>query len=122
MNNCPACDKPSISNWRKLNATSVFPRTCPECGIRYYISGWWHFSSLLSFEVILWGGFLLAFVLGSNFVFLLIPVALVLYYLVEVKYSKLREITPSQITKARIRAFIEIGVIVLVIVLVTRLR
>ena len=122
MTNCPSCKNSTISNWKKTGATSAFPKVCSGCGAKYYISGWWHFSSVLSFEVIFWGSIAVSIAIGSVYAFLLVPILLISLYILVSKYSNVREISDNEIRKARIRALIEVVVVFSVIVIVVNIQ
>jgi len=84
-----------------MNATSVRPKECTECGIKYCISGWWHFSTILSFETIFWGAIFASVIFNSAYALILVPLLVVGQYCVVSRYSKIKKISEAEVRKAR---------------------
>ena len=73
MNICPHCKFLGIKSWKKLNATKAFPVKCPKCKKLSFLPAWWHMGSILSMEVLFWGGIILALIMHSWLALLIFP-------------------------------------------------
>lgn len=82
MYNCPHCQQPTITAWRKANASDFFPVRCSACAGFSYISAWAHVSMVLASDALFWGTIILAFWLKSWLALLIFPLALWLVALV----------------------------------------
>ena len=101
MYHCPACDKECITAMEKINASSVFPKTCRKCNNQYYTSRIGVFPLILSFDVLFWGSIFLALMFKSWLIFLAFPIGIFFVGFLTAKYTKLREITPSEVKRSR---------------------
>ena len=73
MYSCPHCSSPSISAWRKFNATPWFPARCKICGGESMASGWGRAVAALGAEVLMWGSIVFAVAVRSVYGLLLLP-------------------------------------------------
>src|SRR5689334_21310312 len=77
MYNCPHCSAPTISGWRKSSSSPFFPARCRECGGESAISGWGRTVTAIGGQVLLWGSIIFAFVVGSPFGILALPLGFI---------------------------------------------
>jgi hypothetical protein len=76
MYSCPHCSAPTISGWRKSSSSPFFPVRCRACGGESTASGWSRTVTAIGGEVLLWGSIIFAFVVGSPFGLLALPLGL----------------------------------------------
>jgi hypothetical protein len=74
---CPHCSALSISAWRKVGSSPLFPATCAACLGESVASGWGRAIVAVGGEVLIWGSLLLALALGSLYGLLLLPIGLI---------------------------------------------
>ena len=74
LDTCPHCDVATIRLWRKLNASSAFPASCPKCGGLAFVTAWWRIGSVLSFEFLFWVSIILSLSFKSWLALALFPV------------------------------------------------
>ena len=60
---CPHCEKPTISFWRKIHATDVFPLQCPNCSEWSHISILFQLLNSLAIQIF----FVVAIMVAINF-------------------------------------------------------
>ena len=92
MYKCPNCNSSTITWWKKLNATSVFPAKCKQCRGLSYVSAWKHTAVYLIYEASFWGFIILALIMQSWLILALIPMIIVLCSVAIYKFSKLNPI------------------------------
>ena len=118
MYNCPHCQQTTITNWRKVNASDVFPVRCSACAGYSHISAWAVGAMGLTCEALLWSTVVLAVWLKSWLVLLIFPLA---FWLVALVVGLLFNLKPIdiQIAKKRrakhLRYILWFGVVVLMI-------
>jgi hypothetical protein len=115
MNTCPHCSAPTISGWRKLNATSSHPARCSACGGLSFVSGWSHHIGTLFGEVAFWGSIVLALVLHSWYVLLLLPISIFIAFTLFNSGFQLRTTDSSGVARARARWLVELAVIAAIV-------
>jgi hypothetical protein len=115
MYTCPHCSAPTISGWRKLNATSSHPARCPGCGGLSFVSGWSHHIGTLFGEVAFWGSIILALVLRSWYALLLLPLSIVAVIALLNSGFQLRATDASGVATARTRWLVELAVITAIV-------
>jgi hypothetical protein len=113
---CPHCNQPTISGWRKINATSIRPAECQNCGEKSYVSGWSHALVAISFEVSIWGSIILALILKSWYPLLISPLGIAIALLTYSSNASLIPTDSKKISQARIRAAFELLSIVSIII------
>ena len=69
--------------------------------------------SVLSIEIIIWGGIAFSVALHNTYLLLLVPALLFFYVVQVIKYAELKPATAAQISKARKSVMLAIAVIVL---------
>ena len=109
---CPHCNQPTISGWRKINATSIRPAQCLSCGEKSYVSGWSHALVSVFIEVAIWGSILLTVIFKSWYLLLLLPAGTIIALFAHSSNAKLIPTDPKKISRARIRATVEFLAIV----------
>lgn len=110
---CPHCSAPTISRWRKANATSIRPARCLSCGGLSFTSGWYHALATVLSEVSVWGGIIIAIALQSWYPLFLLPLGLAVVF--HFPFGELRPTDVSSVSRARLRFAIELTVIAVVI-------
>lgn len=113
METCPHCSAPTISRWRKANATSVRPARCSSCGGLSFIPGWYHALAAVLSEVSVWGSIVIALALHSWYPLLLLPLGLAAIFYFPA--GGLRATDVSAVSRARLRFAIELAVIAVVV-------
>lgn len=78
MYNCPHCQHPTITAWRKMNASDIFPVRCSACDGYSHISAWAVGAMGLACEALLWSTIVLAVWLKSWLALLIFPSSLCL--------------------------------------------
>lgn len=117
---CPHCQQPTITSWRKVNASDVFPVRCSACVGFSYISAWARVSMVFVFEPLFWGTIVLAIWLKSWLALLVFPLSLWLVLLAVGLVFNLRpidsEILKKNRVKSRYRSWLFVAVILLLCV------
>lgn len=117
---CPHCQQPTITSWRKVNASDIFPARCSACGGFSYISAWARVSMVFVFEPLFWGTIILALWLKSWLALLVFPLSLWLVSLAVGMLFNLRpvdsEILKKNSVKSRYRFWLLVAVILLLCV------
>lgn len=120
MHACPHCQQPTITSWRKVNASDIFPARCSACGCFSYISAWARVSMVFVFEPLFWGTIILALWLKSWLALLVFPLSLWLVSLAAGLVFNLRpidsEILKKNSVKSRYRFWLLVAVILLLCV------
>ncbi len=73
---CPHCQQPTITSWRKVNASDIFPVKCSSCGGYSHISAWAIGGMGLACEALFWSTIVLAIWLKSWLALLIFPLSL----------------------------------------------
>lgn len=100
MHACPHCQQPTITSWRKVNASDIFPARCSACVGFSYTSAWAHVAMVLACEALFWGTIVLAIWLKSWLALLIFPLSL---WLVSLAVGMAFNLKPIQIQIAKKR-------------------
>ena len=118
---CPHCSFPTISAWRKFNATPWFPARCRVCGGESMASGWGRSLAALGGEVLVWGSIVFAVALRSVYGLLLLPFAVLALSAAVSRFFPLVAIDGAW-ARARSRAVWGFGIAIVLVVLLLVLQ
>jgi len=99
-----------------MNATKAFPVRCAKCKQLSFLPAWWHWRSVISFEIIFWGSVLASLSLRSYFPLLLFPAA-ILMLITGGKKLSLIPTNQREVSTERKKALILLSAIILLIFL-----
>ena len=116
MYKCPNCNNTTITWWKKLNATSVFPAKCKQCKGLSYVSAWKHSVVYLIYEVSFWSFILLAIIMQSLLIIVLIPTTIVLCSVAICNFSNLNSIDKVGVASAKRESYILMFIALLILI------